>query len=193
MGFLLEKDDETAAPPWPHVRCVGAADGEGRGWAWHDDPRRQACFSSKSVLGETIVVATRAPLIAAAIDGRTLPGIDRLLAIVQLQVESPGSLVRIFRHECSVCGADHKRRVDRLLVAASLIHEGAYAALRDARVSERRLREPEIRPVPHGSPQKSRVRLGNIPAWPHDPARNRLAQIAYAQQYRLISGFAHTF
>src|SRR6185369_6676756 len=133
MPVLLAAESD-APPSHPHLICTGrAGDCDGRGWAWHDDEDRRACFS-----GDKPITAD-ARLVANAIDGRELPGIDRILAIAELRKQTSERIIRrIFHEECPVCGANHLERAERAIRAArEIVHPGAIPALRRARVAER--------------------------------------------------------
>ncbi len=190
MGLLLAVDD-VAAPAWPAVLCAGGAGGDGRGYAWHDEPRRRPCFAG-------VEVPAPAAIVAAAIDGRELAGIDRCLAILALKDEGGVfSLRRLFPHTCRVCGEDHEKRaaaalrvVDPRARRDPYAHQGAIEALRHARVPDRFLFQPRlVRPLLSGR-ERSRVELerldryrAHLPVFIGDPERTRIAQIAYAQRY----------
>ena len=184
VGFLFSSTPGAEAPPWPHVVCAGGPALEGRGWAWHEDEQRRRCY-----VGE---IAAPADLVARAIDGRELAGVDRILAIVELHGESPGGLVRLFRIECPACRANHWERAKRALRVAPVIHQDAVALLRAARVPEALLCEPRKRRV--GQPEKppsvkrKRAPLKSLPVWLGDAGRTRLSQIAFARQYALEKG-----
>lgn len=117
----------------------------------------------------------------------------------------------IFRVECPACGAgNHRERVLQILRAAPHIHTGAVDALRSALVPERRLLWPLVygrdeSPLPEDpdglkklfadadAKKKRRIRFLfarrlNLPVFPDDAARTRLAQIAWAEQYALRAG-----
>jgi hypothetical protein len=151
--------------------------------------------------------------VAAAIDGRDLPGVDKILAVARLRenVPSEHTMRLIFRFRCAACSeGNHRERVRQILLAAPLIHEGAIEALRAALVPERRLRNPLLyrrgeSPLPEDpeglrklfedadAKKKRRVRFLfarrlNLPVFPDDSARTRLAQIAWAEQYALKAG-----
>lgn len=194
MSWALDEGGEP--PKHPHIRCAGGAGSEGRGWAWHGEPNRRGCY-----VGE---VAAGAELVSAAIDGRDLPGIDRMLAVVTLQAESPASIRKLFRLPCPACSANHRERVLQIIRAMEHIHPDAFPALRAAEVPEGRMRSPFFRDrnvrVPEdpseikrllADPEKRKVteRLlaasRNLPVWPEDRAKTRLAQMAYAKQYAM--------
>lgn len=186
MGFALEANG-ALAPTWPHIICAGAADLSGRGWAWHDDESRRPCFVAE--------VAAPADLVAAAIDGRELAGIDRLLAIARLREEIPGGLQRVFCKECPACGGNHLERAARAIRAVKLIHPDAIEALRQAKVPESLLCEPYRRKKgaqgavdPAKGERQSRAK--GLTVWLGDFERTRLAQIAFASQYALRAGRA---
>jgi len=181
MGYCLEIDGG-GMPPHPHIFCAGGPDLEGRGWAWHDDPRWQRCFSADAV-------AAPAPLVAAAIDGRELAGIDRLLAIAELRQEISNGYLRVFRSPCPACGANHRERADRACRVVRHIHPDVVPLLREARVPEGRLREPRyLRRGSLAEDRKDRkdrqqsARARRIPVWPGDVERTRLAQLAFASK-----------
>lgn len=201
MGFLFAIDN--AAPPtWPHIVCSGTATAERRGWAWHDDERKRKCFSAS-----VVDVPLPADIVSAAIDGRALPGIDRMLAVQIVFDEAKRTFAKLFRRTCPACGADHQKRVSRLVPALKLIHPDAWSVLRKAHVPERWLAEPrlflrgEVAPprdkeevrrliAAADPPAATRIRfLANryrsIPAYEGDPDRTRIAQIAFATQFLL--------
>lgn len=171
MGFTL---DLNAPPNWPHIVCTGT------GYAWHEDKSRQRCF-----VGE---VSAPAQIVAAAIDGRDLPGIDRILAILALKEHSgTAGLVRVFRAHCPRCEGNHLERATRALRALSSIHPDAYEALRKAWVPENSLCEPRIKKKgkpESGEPDKKPGRR-RIPVYQGDAAKTRAAQIAFAVQYQM--------
>lgn len=201
MGFRLET--EGTPPEWPHFRCTGDGIGEGRGWAWHEDPAKRRCFSS-----DRDVNAPPA-LVAAAIDhgapgvGHTLSGIDRLLAVTNLRRTARDGFLRVFPDKCPVCDGNHRYRPSRLLLAVEHVHPLAIPALRSAHVPERLIREPLIIrkddvPIPtdeaalkalladskEGRRVKRRLALSkNLPFYEGDPDRTRLAQIRFALAY----------
>ena len=201
MGFLFAVDG--AGPPaWPHVVCSGTATAERRGWAWHDDERKRKCFAAS-----VVDIPLPADIVSAAIDGRSLPGIDRLLAVQAVHDEARGTFRKLFRSPCRECGADHLKRASRLIVALKLIHPDAWPALRKAYVPERWLAEPrlflrgEVAPsrdpdelrrlvAAADPPTAKRIRfLANryrsIPSYDGEPDRTRIAQIAFATQFLL--------
>jgi hypothetical protein len=195
MGFATEETGG-APPEWPHIVCAGAADGSGSGWAWHEDMIRRRCFAA-------ITVAAPASTVAAAIDGRELSGIDRVLAVVRLKEESCGSIRRVFGFPCAACDGNHRERVQQILRSAPYIHPDAIPVLRAAMVPERFLRVVLIHkhneePLPRDAKElekaladprkqkdvKRRLALSkNLPVWPDDLALTRLAQIRFAQAY----------
>lgn len=171
MGFSLLSDG-AEPPPWPHIICAGS------GYAWHDDEDRRACY-----VGE---VGVDAPVVAAAIDGRDLPGVDRLLAVARMREEAPGSIIRAFRVSCPVkgCGGNHLERAERAMRALKrYVHPEAIDALRIARVSERILCEPRIRRKGTEERDRKGAKRDRLPVWVGDPERTRIAQIAFASQY----------
>lgn len=201
MGFALETSGH-GAPQWPHIVCAGDANLSGRGWAWHDAENRRRCYAMTGGLAASAIV------VAAAIDGHTLPGVDKILAIATLSEEIPGLMKRVFRRECAACKRDHYQRAQWALMAVKYIHPDAVSALRRANVPERLMREPLIREVgarlPEDPEEIKRLlanedtdhelakkvkrairRAHNLPVWLNDPERTRLAQIAYARQYAL--------
>lgn len=184
MGFALISDG--AAPPaWPHIVCAGEAGTcEGAGWAWHEDERRRACFIGPA--------PAPAPMVAAAIDGRELPGIDRILAIVALRAESPGSIVRLFRNPCPACEGNHLERAEQAIRTAKHIHPEVIEALRSARVPEHLLRQPNIidprneRPLPE-DPRKVKSLLRkkkHLPVFLGKDSATKAAQLAFAIHYK---------
>lgn len=197
MGFSLESEEGTR-PEWPHFACAGDANGVGRGWAWHDDERRRACYSS-----DRMVAASAKTVSSALDDGRELPGIDRLLAIAELREEGGAAcLRRIFPDPCPRCGADHWKRAERALLAVRHVASAAIPAIRAAHVPEGLIRVPLLREPGFQVPSDERklkemlanpnlarkvkrhIRLrNNLPVWVGDPARTKLAQIAWATQY----------
>ena len=185
MGYLLADAEDAKPPPWPHVICAGGPCCEGRGWAWHDEIERRPCFAG-------IEVAAPAELVARAIDGRELAGVDRLLAIEELHQESPGGLRRLFPIECPVCKGNHWERAKSARRAVRVVHPDAIAILRAARVPESLLREPRKRrpgqPEKPPSVKRKRAPLKSLPVWLGDPVRTRVAQIAFARQYALEKG-----
>jgi hypothetical protein len=184
MGFALEENGGVA-PAHPHIFCAGDENLKGRGWAWHDHPNYRDCYS-------TDAVAAAAPLVAAAIDGRELPGVDRLLAIARLKKEVVAGYMRIFQNPCKACGSNHRERADRAIrVVQQYIHPGAVATLRAARVPEGNLREPRF--LRHGcqveEDEKSRKRKARcLPVWLGDPDKSRAAQILFAIRYASSCG-----
>jgi hypothetical protein len=198
MGFSLYENDGSP-PSHPHLLCAGAADLTGRGWAWHDDPRRRGCFSDDRD------VAASAEVVSRAIGPS---GIDAMLAMADIARDYPGTIPRIFRRECTFCGANHLERAKQCLRAVGFVHPKAVSAIREARVPERYLMDPlfqeEIAVLPKdveklrglvtdrhlGRLAKRALRLrNNLPVWKRDPDRTRLVQIAYAHAYRLKKGF----
>lgn len=193
MGVLLAGEG-VSPPPGPAILCVGGGDLAGRGWAWHEDEVRRLCFAG-------IEIPAPAELVANAIDGRGLPGMDRALAIVRLREEigAHDLLRRLFRRECPRCGANHQERPIAAVRAVlgtrdvcAYVHPGAVEALRRAYVPERYLYQPRIiRPKSEGGPQpdpevlarKARRYADHLPVFVGEPERTRLAQICYAQQY----------
>lgn len=182
MGVLLFTDD-TSPPPWPAIFCVGDAALKGRGWAWHDDEARRRCFGG-------LEIAASADVVAAAIDGRDLPGVDRALAIVALSEETGTRMLRrVFRPSCPHCGGNHAERATAALRAIrgtrqvhAYVHKGAIDALRSAHVPERYLYQPRIiRPKAEEKP--SDRYSAHLPLILGDAERTRLAQIAFAQRY----------
>ncbi len=200
MGFLFAVDG--GPPAWPHIVCDGTATAERRGWAWHDDQRKRKCFASS-----VVSVPLPADIVSAAIDGRALPGIDRLLAVAAVHEEARGTFRKLFRSPCRECGADHLKRASRCVLAIKLIHQDAWPVLRRAHVPERWLSEPrlflrgEVAPpmdkeevsrliAESDPPAAARVRFlyyrrRSIPAYDGDPDRTRIAQIAFATQFLL--------
>lgn len=179
MGAAFECDG-AEAPAWPHVRCTGASDRARCGWAWHDDPERRACFSADAI-------AAPADLVADAIDGRALAGVDRLLAIARLHELTPGGLLRIFRDRCPACGGNHRERARRAVRAVKLIHPGAIDLLRQAQVPESLLSEPRYLKRGSGrSPDRGNAKRG-LPVWKGEPRLTFMAQtwfaIGYARMY----------
>ena len=175
MGFRLEANGATA-PNWPHISCFD-------GWAWHDKPDQLGCFSGEKV-------AAPAQLVAEAIDGRTLPGIDRILAVERLHQKIHAGIFRVFQKECSACGSNHQERAKRLLRAVKVIHPTVIDLLREARVPESLLCQPRFRK--HGEP-RSEARKGvraTLPVWPGDPGKTHLAQAAFAIRYASMCGIA---
>ena len=154
---------------------------DGLGWAWHEDERRRACF-----VGE---IAAPAELVAQAIDGRELAGVDRLLAIVRLKEESPFGLQRLFRIECPACGADHYERAKRAIRVVPFIHEAAIERLRAARVPEHLLCEPRYRRSGETEPAADvKPKLAGLPVFLGNTDRTLAAQLAFARQYALKKG-----
>lgn len=200
MGFLLQENG--CAPDCPAIFCVGNADGSGRGWAWHDDKRRAACFS---FVGDVLASAS---LVSDAIQ---MNGIDGMLAVATLARELPGSVRRIFPTRCAACDRNHYERAAQIVRAVKVIHAGAIPSIRDACVPEYMLRVPYVcsaesiiidrllsapggkKNIPanaHNQKTVNRVARTrkNIPVWPNDPERTRLAQLAFARRYRLGKG-----
>ena len=195
-GFLLTENG--SAPPWPHIVCHGDASGEGAGWAWCVDVVRRPCFSGEPA-------NAKARLVANAINGGELSGIDRMLAVVALRQETGGGFLRLFRDPCPACDGDHYKRVERLLYAERFIHVAAVPYLRAANVPESLIREPFFRqssdePLPatiqglrqmlEGSDAERQRRVKrrwklskNIPVWVGDPDRTKMSQIRFAQLY----------
>lgn len=177
MGFSLLS--QGAKPPeWPHVVCVAESADES-GFAWHET--RQPCFVA--------TVSLPARLVAAAIDGRDVPGIDHLLSIARVREEAPGAFRHLFRSECPACDADHKTRaLAAIRLTKKYIHEGAIAALRKAKVPEFRLVHPWFvdRPAPEDPERAARYveRMLNLPVCA-SRERTLQAQLAYANQYAL--------
>lgn len=182
MGFALESDGATA-PEWPHLRCGDAATGTGRGWAWHDDESRRSCFS-----GET--VAAPADLVANAIDGRALAGVDRLLSIARLRERTPGGILRVFRNPCRACGGNHWERAQRAIRSVGLIHPDAIDLLRRAQVPESFLCEPRYLKKGDLRGEEPRKARRTLPVWKGDAVRTRAAQLIFASQYALENGIA---
>lgn len=203
MGFILEEAGDR--PEHPSVFCTGAADLSGRGWAWHDDPRRQRCFSA--AVGD---IAASAPLVAMAISGF---GVDGMLAIAQLAEQLPGAIARLFPRACPACDGNHFKRAIRIRAAVKCIHEAAIPAIRAANVAEYLLRIPyfcsaetqSIASAARNPEEKKRLladpdarkrRLvkrvlltqNHLPFWAGNPERTRVTQIAFAHQYRLRKG-----
>lgn len=187
MGYILEENGGTA-PSHPHIFCVGDANLKGRGWAWHNNLRYQECYT-------TDAVAASAPLVAAAIDGRELPGVDRLLAIAHLRHEVVAGYMKIFQNPCRACGANHRERADRAIRIVPHIHPGAVATLRAARVPEGCLREPRyLGPgmSKEGDENDKNVRRKArcLPVWLGDPDKTRVAQILFAIRYASSCGIS---
>lgn len=184
MGYILEEEGGTA-PSHPHIFCVGDANLKGRGWAWHNNPRYQPCYT-------TDAVAAPAPLVAAAIDGRELPGVDRLLAIARLRHEIVSGYMRIFQNPCQACGANHRERAERAIRILPHIHPGAVPTLRAAKVPEGCLREPRY--MLRGTPREreddknARRKARCLPVWLNEPDKTRIAQIAFAIRYASSCG-----
>ena len=135
-------------------------------------------------------------------------GIDAMLAISDIATDFPGTVARIFRRECQVCGCNHLERANQILRAVPFVHPKAVSAIREARIPERYLMAPlfqeDLACLPKdseklrtlvGHPQfgklaKRALRLrDNLPVWRKDPDRTRLVQIAFAHAYRLKKGF----
>lgn len=201
MGFILQ--DDGVAPEHPSVFCIGAANGSGRGWAWHDNRRRQHCFSS--ALGD---MAASADLVASAI---CAADIDGMLSLAQLAQEMPGIISRLFPRQCPACGGNHYKRAAQIKAAVKHIHDGAVKALRAAHVPEYLMRYPYLcddkthdianrlndasarEKLPTDAATTKLVRRilrtrGNLPVWIGDPSRTKLMQIGYAHRYRLKKG-----
>lgn len=211
MGFQLEIDNGSA-PKWPHVFCVGDVDGRGRGWAWCDDLRRRACF------GGGIQISVGADVVSAAINAQSA-GVDRVLAVAEIEREVScrigtriirAGLFCLFRSPCPVCDANHFKSARYMLQAADAVHPGAVSALRAALVPEKLMREPHVCGTGIPSDDNARAELlkkrpelvrkvnrflrtrNNLPVWPDDPARTRMAQVAFAAQYALRAGLPLT-
>ncbi len=200
-GYLLNENG--SAPPWPHIVCHGDASGEGAGWAWCIDVVRRPCFSGESANAP-------AKLVADAINGAELSGVDRMLAVVALRQETGGGFLRLFRDPCPACEGDHYKRVERLLYAERFIHAAAVPYLRAAMVPESLIREPFFRqssdePLPATIAELKRMLEGadaqlkrkvkrrwqlskNIPVWVNDPNRTKMSQIRFAQLYAARRG-----
>lgn len=178
MGYVLEENGGTA-PKHPHIFCAGDENLKGRGWAWHDNLRYQECYSTDSV-------AAAAPLVAAAIDGRELPGVDRLLAIAHLRRAVVAGYMRIFQNPCRACGSNHRERADRAIRVVQHIHPGAIATLRAARVPEGCLREPRYIGLGYQKAEDEETRRRKakyLPVYLGDPDKTRVAQILFAVRY----------
>jgi hypothetical protein len=195
-GYLLNENG--SAPPWPHIICHGDANGDGAGWAWCLDVVRRPCFSGESANAS-------AKLVADAINGAGLSGIDRMLAVVALRHETGSGFSRLFRDPCPACDGDHYKRAERLLSAERFIQAAAIPFLRVANVPEWLLREPFFRrpgdePLPATFEELKRMLDGaddqkrrkvkrrwklskNIPVWVGDPDRTKMSQIRFAQLY----------
>lgn len=191
MAFALE-DGGATAPEWPHVVCAGS------GWAWHEEPRLRACFVA--------TVSAPAQIVSAALGQAGNAPIDRLLAIGALNENSNVVLervLRIFRDRCGTCGSNHRELALQTLRILRHIHPGAVPALRKAMVPERRILHPHVhdREIQTTDPAElekllADARVGkrvkrllrtadNLPVWPGEPERTRVAQIAFARQYAL--------
>jgi len=200
-GFLLNEED--GPPKWPHIVCHGDANGEGAGWAWCVEVARRPCFSGESANAP-------AKLVAEAINGVGLSGVDRMLAVVTLRQETGGGFLRIFRDPCPACEGDHRKRVERLLHAERFIHAAALPFLRAANVPEVLIREPffrqpneeplpltlrELRRMLEGADAQRKKKVKrrwelskNIPVWVNDPNRTKMSQIRFAQMYAARRG-----
>ncbi len=175
MGFVLEADGGKS-PDWPHIVCVD-------GWAWHDKPKRRPCFAGEKV-------AAPAQLVAEAIDGRNLPGIDRILAVERLHEKIHAGIYRVFQKECSACGGNHQERAMRLLRTGKEIHPKVIDLLREARVPESLLCRPRFWKA--GEPRSAGPTMvrPTLPVWPGDPGRTYAAQVAFAIRYASAIGIA---
>lgn len=176
MAFSLLSDGATK-PTWPHISCPGS------GFAWHSDPRKQACFTGE--------VAVDADIVGRAIDGRDMTGIDRVLAIAALREETTGIVVhRIFREKCPACGANHLELAEQAIRSArKIIHPGAIEALRENEVPidlllRRRPNKGQSGPPKDESEAKRRARaMRYLPFVDGDSTKTKAAQIAFAVQY----------
>lgn len=146
-------------------------------------------------------------LVAMAIDSgepriaHSIPGIDRMLAVVMLRRYARDGFLRVFRNECS-CGSDHRVRAKLIMPAFDRIHPLAIPALRAAHVPENLLREPRVyrrgEKLPEdkealralledpvkGRRAKRLMQLAkHIPVYEGDEERTRLAQVRFALAY----------
>jgi hypothetical protein len=160
------------------------------GYAWHGDERRRACFTGGARGAPYGTVAAHARLVSAAIDGRHLTGVERLLAIQALERASPIGLRRLFLRTCIAPGCDacHFERASRALRAlAEYVHPDAVLALWRAGVPEKFLVEPTFMTAAElatGDPRRVRY----LPVWRGDDRHTFTAQIAFAGRYAARRG-----
>lgn len=160
-------------PAWPHIICAGS------GYAWHDDPLRQACFTGE--------YAVDAPVASAALDGSDLPGIDRIIAIKTLRESmTMTAICRMFPLECRVCGANHLERIETYLRAIErYIHPDMIEPFRASGIPARMLYKPFFanrRSAPSKAKRKGDL---HIPVVLGDPDKTLAMQRAFLATYEL--------